>query len=311
MIDRFKARPSCPRRILSCPSDHPEWEFLNEGTHREGQLPSTRYSHVPSETTISVHGKEITKISGNASRLLTGRTDNLYVIQDEEELEQAFTNLWTILDGISTGGTLLDFKSMEMGLVVDQPFALFQQLLANKKHPDLRTAPCRYQGQTMSWGSRKKNNLAISVYDKGLKYSSNRRVKTKIPVNTYTRLEIFLSGKKLKEAFGDQALFRHPPYRRVKQIFLERILQFNDPDRIVRKGGDGSIHHLAALMLDLGEQGEAALAQWTAFKNKDYVNKFMKEVKAYRQSPALTLQDLLGDPDLLPGVQIAEREELS
>lgn len=166
---------------------------------------SERWSDSDSGITIKVKNGAISSVQANLSRLLTGNKHNGVIVRDQKQTDQALSRMWDVLDTISVGQRYCEFTVVEFGGVIEVPYTDLELLLKDRNIPGLRKPPLHRRRESLKFGAAKHANLSLLVYDKGRQLNKLRpwREMSKLDVDRYTRIELRLSGKKLRSLMSD------------------------------------------------------------------------------------------------------------
>lgn len=164
---------------------------------------SERWHDTDSAITIKVRGGGIIGVQANLSRLLTGNSHNGVIVRDQEQTDQALSRMWDALDVISEGPRSCEFTSVEFGGVIEAPYTQLELLLKNRNLPKLRKAPLLRRGESMKFGAARRAALSLQFYDKGKEMASKLDMTSHEARDRWTRIELKLSGKKLRELMSD------------------------------------------------------------------------------------------------------------
>ncbi|WP_435894739.1 hypothetical protein [Oceaniferula spumae] len=196
--------------ILNHEQGSSTWEKICNTTTGSGSFgdDSERWHDSDSGITIKVKSNLIVSVQANLSRLLTGKIHNGIIVRGQAETAQAITRMWDVLDRISTGLRACEFTSVEFGGVVEIPYTDFELLLKDRNIPRLRKSPLHRRGESIKFGAAKRSQLSLQFYDKGRQLNRHPawRGASKLEVDRFTRIELKLSGNKLREIMADDVM---------------------------------------------------------------------------------------------------------
>lgn len=254
MIDGFKHKPddrTVDQNRLNSLFVSPDWQFKHQGRFNLQEKLSMTILHISTGCRVVVRENKISAVTGNLSRLYTGRADNLHVLQNQQELDTAMDKYWALLDSISADPRTGRFMMLEIGGVTNEPFPVFERLLRHFKHPWVVGEVCMYDGQSMAWGRKVYDVLMIRVYDKLREARKHHSGCTDVSDDSFTRLEVRLTRQRLfRRSFG-QAFVHELDFNAIRRAFFRVLLQFDAGQAEPVIPVDGSPYALEALVAAL------------------------------------------------------------
>ena len=182
------------------------WEQISNTTSeaRFGDHDSEQWADTVSGLHIKIQGNLITGVQANMSRLLTDNDHNGVIVRDQSQVDKALSRMWDILDSISEGERSGEFTSVEFGGVIEAPYSRFELILKHRNLPGLRKPPHLRASESLKFGGGRKPPISLQFYDKGLEMGARKLdIKPKDVRDKWTRIELKLMGKKLREHMGD------------------------------------------------------------------------------------------------------------
>ena len=290
--------------VLDLLSTDPKSDWHQGSTtnsNRPGKMDTTRYHHLPTATNVWTSAGIITSVDSNLSRLYTGAPNNLYVLKSQEEIDAGLAKMHSLLDTISEGSVAGDFTALEIGGVINRPFTEFHTLLRCVSHPNTRSKPENETG--LRWGKTSGNGFQISIYDKGAEFNRKRKRTPliKLPTDEYTRIELKLSGNKLRKILNGGDPLEVLDFDQLYSTFFDVMNKFDSKVSLPAKAGDGSVTHLYSILRAIPQEnrminGVDGLDLWTSSKDKRSLCRLLKASREFDiEGSQRFLKDLLPD----------------
>lgn len=226
-------------------------------------------------------------VQANMSRLLTGARHNGYVIRDQGELDQAMEALWESISGITLPAERRGhFNRVDIGGVMERPYSDFEQLLDHRNLPYAKTAPLSRRRQSIKFGAAKSSEVKISIYDKGRELNKKfrngkNRLVTKIELNKFTRIEVGLSGKKLKNAFGGPV--KNLNLSQCRSIFFKVLYRLHSEQNSLLTQFKGNMKEFLGLCMLNPEANYKGVSYVQLYANAHNARHVARTLKAARQ----------------------------